>query len=111
MDENKIEELKKKYPSGIYEGEISFSDDEDNFHKVEFIYRKPTAADGESYAKGVQKSVPVANLNFIQSLIVHPEPGPVIEQLRNYPAAYAQFVSEVLSPFFGSNITAKGRKL
>ena len=107
----KTEELKKSHPEGIYEGEISFTDEENNPHNVEFIYRKPTIADGEFYAKATQKSVPVANLNFIQSLIVFPEPVTVIDQLREYPSAYGNFVTEILSPFFGANFTSKSRKL
>jgi hypothetical protein len=107
----KIDELKAKYPEGIYEGEISFTDVEGKPHNVEFIYRRPAVADGECYSKAAQKSVPVANLNFIQSLIVFPEPGPVIEQLREYPSAYAHFVQEIVSPFFGANFSARSRKL
>ena len=111
MNEQKIEELKKKYPGGIYEGEISFNDGDGNSYTVTFIHRKPTTTDGEIYAKTAQKSVAVANLNLIQSLIIHPEPGPVIEQLRDYPAAYAQFVHEALAPFFGEITKARSMKL
>jgi len=106
-----IKELKEAHPEGIFEGAISFTDAENNQHNVEFIYRRPTVADGECYAKTVQKSVPTANLNFIQSLIVFPEPGPIIDQLRDYPAAYAYFVQEAVSPFFGANFSARSRKL
>jgi hypothetical protein len=107
----KIEQLKTRYPEGIHEGEISFSDDEDKFHKVGFIYRKPTTADIESHAKAAQKNPIVANLNLIQSLIVSPEPGPVIGEIREYPAATGRFVDEAISPFFGANVTIKTKKL
>jgi hypothetical protein len=53
----------------------------------------------------------VANLNLIQSLILHPEPGPVIEEIKEYPAAYGRFVDEAVSPFFGANVTIKSKKL
>jgi hypothetical protein len=111
LAKEKIEELKNAHPEGIYEGEISFTDADDKPHKVEFIYRRPTVADGECYGKAVQKSVPVGNLNFIQSVIVYPEPGSIIDQLRDYPAAYAYFVNEELSPFFGANFSTGSRKL
>jgi len=111
LNKEKIEELKAAYPEGIYEGEIIFNDENGKPHNVEFIYRKPTIVDGEFYAKAFQKSVAVANLNFIQSLIIFPEPVQIIDQLRNYPSAYACFVNEVLGPFFGANFSAKSRKL
>jgi hypothetical protein len=111
MNKEKIEELKKAHPDGIYEGSISFNDAEDKLHAVEFIYRKPITADIEAHAKVAQRNPIVANLNLIQSLIVHPEPGPIIEQIREYPAAYGRFVDEAISPFFGANVSVKSRKL
>jgi hypothetical protein len=111
VGQEKIDQLKTRYPEGIYEGEISFNDDEDKFHKVEFIYRKPTTADIESHAKAAQKNPIVANLNLIQSLIVHPEPGPVVSEIREYPAATGRFVDEAISPFFGANVSIKTKKL
>jgi hypothetical protein len=107
----KIDELKAKYPEGIYEGEITFNDAEDKLHTVEFIYRRPTTADVESHVKGSQKNPIVANLNIIQSLIVDPEPGSIIESIREYPGAYGRFVDEALNPFFGANVTVRSRKL
>jgi hypothetical protein len=106
-----IEELKKKNPSGVFEGEISFTDADDNIHKVEFIFRTPTTADIEAHTKTASKNPIVANLNLIQSLIVHPEPGPIIEQLRYYPVATGRFVDEAISPFFGGNVTARKKRL
>jgi hypothetical protein len=110
-DQEKIDQLKTRYPEGIYEGEISFNDDEEKLHKVEFIYRKPTTADIESHAKAGQKNPIVANLNLIQSLIVHPEPVQVISEIREYPAATGRFVDEAVSPFFGANVSIKTKKL
>jgi len=111
VDQEKIDQLKAKYPEGIYEGEIAFNDSEGKLHSVEFIYRKPLTADIESHTRTAQKNPIVANLNLVQSLIVHPEPGPVINSIREYPAAYAKFVDEALVPFFGANVTVKSRKL
>jgi hypothetical protein len=111
MNKEKIEELKKAHPEGIYEGELSFNDDTGKLHSVEFIYRKPTTVDVESRSKAGQRNPIVANLNLIQSLIVHPEPGPIIEEIREYPAAYGRFVDEAVSPFFGANVSVKSRKL
>jgi hypothetical protein len=107
----KIDQLKARYPEGIYEGEISFNDDEGKLHTVEFIYRRPTTADVEAHIKASQKNPVVANLNIIQSLIIDPEPGPVIESIREYPGAYGRFIDEALNPFFGANVTVKSRKL
>jgi hypothetical protein len=110
IEKAQIEELKKKH-GVIYEGAISFNDEDDRFHEVEFIYRKPTTADIEAHAKAAARNPITANLNLIQSLIVHPEPGPVIEKIREYPAAYGRFVDEAVSPFFGANATVRSRKL
>jgi hypothetical protein len=106
----RIDQLKTRYDS-IYEGIISFNDAEDKLHEVEFIYRKPTTADIESHAKAGQKNPLVANLNLIQSLIVHPEPGQVIAEIREYPAATGRFVDEAISPFFGANVSIRTKKL
>lgn len=111
LEKAKIEELKTKYPQGIYEGQISFTTNEDTVETVEFIYRKPALSDMESYSKAAQRNAITANLNLIQSLIVHPEPAPIITQLRDYPAAYSRFVDDVVSPFFGANVAVKSRKL
>lgn len=111
LEKAKIEELKAKYPQGIYEGQISFTTNEDVLETVEFIYRKPVLADMEAYSKAAQKNAITANLNLIQSLIVAPEPALVIAKLRDYPAAYSRFVDDVISPFFGANVAVKSRKL
>lgn len=114
LEKAKIEELKTKYPQGIFEGEISFTTNEDTVETVEtveFIYRKPVLADMESYSKAAQRNAITANLNLIQSLIVDPEPAPLIAKLRDYPAAYSRFVDDVVSPFFGANVAVKSRKL
>ena len=111
ITKEKIEELKKAHPEGIYEGEITFTDSEDKLHTVEFIYRRPTTADVEVHVKSSQKNPIVANLNVVQSLIIFPEPGPIIESIREYPGAYGRFVEEGLNPFFGANVTVKSKKL
>jgi hypothetical protein len=109
--QEKIDQLKTRYPEGIYEGEMTFTDAQDKFHKVEFVFRTPVIADIESHSKSAQKNPIVANLNLIQSLIVYPEPWPIIDEIREYPVAYGRFVDEVLAPFFGGNSTARKTKL
>jgi hypothetical protein len=110
IEQAQIEELKKRH-GAIYEGAVSFNDDEDKFHEVEFVWRKPVTADIEAHAKASQRNPVIANLNLIQSLIVYPEPGTVIERMREYPAAYGRFVDEAVSPFFGANVSVRNRKL
>jgi hypothetical protein len=107
----KLEELKKKHPSGVYAGLIDFTDSDDAPHQVEFFYRKPNTADIESHAKAAQRNPVIANLNLLQALIIHPEPGTVIEAIRDYPMTYTRFVDEAVSPFFGANITVRSRKV
>jgi hypothetical protein len=109
LEKAKLDELKTAHPEGIFEGTISFTDADDNPHSVEFVFRKPVMADMEAYSKGVQRSPIIANLNLVQSLILYPEPGPIINEIRDYPAAYAKFVDDVASPFFGANVTT-GKK-
>ncbi len=105
-----LEQLKQAHGS-IYEGVISYTDEDNSLHELEFLYRKPTVADVEAHAKVSQKSPLVANLNLLQSLIVYPEPGPIIERVRDYPAAYGRFVDEAITPFFGGSVTVRSRKL
>ena len=56
LEKAKIEELKTKYPQGIFEGAIDFTTTENTTEQVEFIYRKPVIADMESYSKAAQKN-------------------------------------------------------
>jgi hypothetical protein len=111
IEKEKLEQLKKAHPGGIFEGSISFNDEDENVHDVEFIYRRPTTADIEAHAKTSQKNPIVANLNIIASLIVYPESGPIIDQIREFPAAYGRFVEEAISPFFGANVSVRSRRL
>jgi hypothetical protein len=111
IEKEQLEQLKKDHPAGIYEGSVSFNDEADTLHEVAFLYRKPTTADIEAHSKAAQRNPLVANLNILQSLIVFPESGPIIDKVRDYPAAYGRFVDEAISPFFGANVTVKSRKL
>jgi hypothetical protein len=111
IDKATLDELKAARPDGILEGAISFTDDKDAFHEVEFIFRKPTVVDMESYTKACQKNPLLANLNLVQSLVVFPEAGRVIELLREYPSAVGRFIDEAVSPFFGANTVVRSRKL
>lgn len=111
IEKETLEQLKKSHPGGIYEGSITFEDEEHNQREVCFIHRKPTTADIEAHSKTAQRSPLVANLNIIAGLIIYPEPGPVIDAIREYPAAYSRFVDEGISHFFGGNVSIKTRKL
>jgi hypothetical protein len=111
IDKAKLDDLKAAHPGGLLEGAISFNDAEGAFHEVEFIFRKPTTADMESYTRACQRNPLLGNLNLVQSLIVYPEAGPVIEQLREYPSAVGGFVDDAVSPFFGANAAVRSRKL
>jgi hypothetical protein len=106
-----LNELRARYPGGLYEGSISFTDEDATIHTVEFIYRKPTTGDIEAHTKTAQRNPLVANSNLMQSLIVYPESGTVITAIREYPAVSGNFVSEAISPFFGENVAVKTRKL
>jgi hypothetical protein len=111
IDKERLEQIKKEHPAGVFEGAISFTDPEDLLHEVVFLYRKPTTADIEAHAKTAQRNPIVANLNILQTLIVHPEPLPIVEAIRDYPGAYSRFVDEAISPFFGANVSIRSRKL
>jgi hypothetical protein len=110
IEKTTIEELKQKHGT-IYEGAISFNDDEDKLHEVEFIWRKPRTADIEAHSKASQRNPIIANLNLMQSLIVHPEPAAVIDAVRDYPAASGKFIDEAVSPFFGENVAVRTARL
>jgi hypothetical protein len=111
VTQEELEQLKKQYPSGIYEGGMSFTDDPDTFRQVECIYRKPTTADVEAHTKAAQRSPIVVNINLVQSLIVYTQAVQVIEQIRDYPAVCGRFVEEGVFSSFGSNVAVKSRKL
>ena len=110
VKQEELEQLKKRYPSGVYEGSISFADDSDVYQEVAFLYRKPSTADVEAHSKSAQRSPIVANLNLLQSLIVYPASG-VIDRIREYPIAVGKFVEEAVFPFFGANVVVKSKRL
>ncbi|MDR1128205.1 MAG: hypothetical protein LBL20_02745 [Treponema sp.] len=111
INKEELEQIKKNNPGDLYEGEIVFNDEENKLHTVGFIYRKPTTADLEAHSRTVQRNPVVANINLIQSLIVHPDSGGVIAQIQEYPASAGHFVDEAISPFYGANVTVKTKKL
>jgi hypothetical protein len=111
IKQEELEQLKKRYPSGIYEGSVGFSDDLETYREVAFLYRKPATADVEAHAKSSQRSPIVANINLLQSLIVYPAAQSVIEQIRDYPVACGRFVEDAVFPFFGSNVTVRSKRL
>ena len=111
LSEAKIEELKRTYPEGIFESEIRFDCENEIQHTVEFVYRKPTTADLEAHGAQATKNPIVANLNLLASLIIYPDPGPIIEKIREYPVAYGRFVDECIVPFYGANVQTKRKKL
>ena len=79
---------------------------------MEFIFREPKTADVEAYSKNAQTvSGVTANLNLVQSLIVHPAAAGIIDEIREYPNAYGKFVEAVVQPFFGANVQARKKKL
>jgi hypothetical protein len=111
-DRAKIDQLKAKYPEGIYRTDLSFNDEDGVLHKESFIFRKPSQGDAESYQKAVTNgSLFIANLNLLQSVIIGEDPLPLINRLRDYPLAVGKFVNEVFSPFWGSDLTAGKEKL
>jgi len=111
IEQAQIDELKKKH-GVVYQGEISFTDVDDKPHTVEFIFREPKTADVEAHIKNVQTTGALtANLNMVQSLIVHPDAASVIDRIRDYPNAYGKFIDGVIHPFFGANAQATKKKL
>lgn len=109
--EEALEQLKARYPGGMYEGSITFTDDAEAYREAAFLYRKPTTADIEAHAKAGQRSPVVANRNLLQSLIVYPQAAQALEQIREYPVAVGKFVEEAVFPFFGANVTVRSKRL
>ena len=68
IEQQKIEELKAKYPKGIYEGSIAFVDEAGERHEIEFVYRQPVVADMEAFQRTASKNIFVAQLNLIQAV-------------------------------------------
>jgi hypothetical protein len=111
IGKEKIEELKKKYPQGVYMGGIAFEDAEGNARDIEFAFRKPAVADVETFAKTSQKSPVAANQNLLCSLVVFPDSAQVVAQLQDYPIAMGKFVEERITPFLGANVRHRIEKL
>ncbi|MDR2784809.1 MAG: hypothetical protein LBB83_02725 [Treponema sp.] len=111
ISKEELEQIKENNPGDLYKGEITFNDENNKLHTIEFIYRKPTTADIESHSRTAQRNPIVANINLIQSLIVYPDSGSVIALIQEYPASAGHFVDEAISPFYGTNVTVKTKKV
>ncbi|MDR0710366.1 MAG: hypothetical protein LBF77_09900 [Spirochaetaceae bacterium] len=111
ISKEELEQVKKDHPGDLYEGDITFNDENNKLHTIGFIWRKPTLADIEAHSRTAQRNPIVANINLIQSLIVYPDSGGVIAQIQEHPASAGHFVDEAISPFYGANVAVKTRKI
>ncbi|MBP5161542.1 MAG: hypothetical protein ILP16_01000 [Spirochaetales bacterium] len=112
MENAIIEQIKKENPDKkIFKGRISFLDADKNPVEMEFIYRKPTVTDMEMFTRETQKSSSFsAQQNLLVRLVLWPGKDGIQEfgeKLRDYPIAVANFVDEVITPFFGSAIKSE----
>ncbi len=112
MTKERIEELKKTH-GDIYQGTVSWRDEEAQEHRVEFIHKKPGFSDYEAFQQDAQKLSPAAaNQNLVASLILDPPSGQVLEELNKAPLALDQWLMKNILPFFGGEVVeAKSRKL
>lgn len=110
MENAIIEDVKKKNPDKkLYKGTLSFLDADKKQVELEFIYRKPSVVDMEMFTKASQKSSFSAQQNLLVSLIVWPDKDGIqdfVDKIKDYPIVVANFVDEVITPFFGSAITS-----
>ena len=107
-----IEKVKAQHPdSELYRGEVSFNDDKGERHELEFIYRRPSVADMEAFNKAVIKSSITAQSNLLASLIVHPAPADIVNELAPYPPVVAEFINENVTPFFGTAIVSRSSRI
>jgi hypothetical protein len=111
MIEKEIIDKIKKEKGEIYYGELGFDTKEGKSHSLEFLFRRPLVADMETFQKTSQKSGSVAQENLLRSLIVYPDATTIIDEVRDYPSAIAEFVDGEISPFFGSNVRRGSRKV
>jgi hypothetical protein len=111
ISKEELEQIKKNNPGDLYEGAITFNDENGQLHTIEFFYRKPTTADIEAHSRTAQRNPIVANINLIQSLLVYPDSGSVIAVIQEYPASAGHFVDEAIIPFYGANVTVRTRKI
>lgn len=100
VTKEKLAELKAAHGT-VYEGSITYKDRNDELQKVEFIFREPTNADAEVMMQGAGRDPMAANQNLLASLIVHPEPIEVMNELKDYPLAVGKFNDQNVVPFFG----------
>ena len=111
MIEKEIIDKVKKEKGEIYYGDLGFDDKDGKSHSVEFLFRRPLVADIEAYQKMSAKSGSAAQENLLRGLIVYPDAGTVMAEIKDYPCAIADFVDGEITPFFGSNIRRGSRKV
>ena len=87
------------------------NDDKGERHELEFIYRRPSVADMEAFNKAVIKSSITAQSNLLASLIVHPAPADIVNELAPYPPVVAEFINENVTPFFGTAIVSRSSRI
>lgn len=104
ITEEQIAELKTTNGT-IFQGTISYKNDEREIKTIEFIYKKPCFEDYESVQNDVVKQgSAIANQNLLAGLIVYPEPSKVIPEFSECPIAMDSWITKNIIPFFGGDI-------
>lgn len=105
-----IDEIKAKNTGQkLYKGCLSWEDETQEVHTLEFIYRRPTVTDMEMMQKQAINDAVVASKNLFNSLVVSDKTS--LQILDSYPKVMDSFLVEEVLPFFGSKVQTKSEAL
>lgn len=110
IPKERIEEL-KKINGSIFQAVIQYRDEDGEKQTIEFIHRRPSYEDYETFQNDVMKlSGPVANHNLIAGMTLEPAGSKIAEQLGDCPIAVDQWVMKNVLPFFGGDVVEVSSK-
>ena len=95
-----IETLKKQHGE-IYQARLTYKDKNKKEQAISFVYRPLTVEEVERSQTTAQKLATVANLQLLESIIVHNHEKDAVEELRDLPGIVGQFIQNEVIPFLG----------
>ncbi len=110
ISQDEVDALKQRHGK-VFRGKIIVHDPGGASREVVFLFREARHKDSEAMAQKSRSNPAAADRNLLSSLIVHPQNTEVMAQLRDSPLAVANFLSEQVLPFLGSNSEAEATEI
>ena len=110
ITQNEVDTLKQRHGK-VFRGRIAVHEPGGASREVVFLFREARHKDAEAMAQKSRTNPAAADRNLLSSLVVHPQNTEVMAAVRDSPLAVANFLSECVLPFLGSNSEAEATEI